>query len=85
MACDIIALHARLVIEFIEFAETVVGGSVILEVAPDVFHRVELRCVRWQALDREPRIDRPPVLELLAAMSIESIPYQDDVPAKITE
>jgi len=85
MACDIIGLHASLVVDFIEFTETVVGGSVILEVTPHVFHRVELRCVRRQPLDREPRIDRPPVLQLLAAMSIESIPYQNDVPAKMTE
>ena len=85
MACDIIGLQARLFVDFIEFTKTVVGGSVIFEVTPDVFHRVELRCVWRQPLDREPRIDRPPVLQLLAAMSIESIPYQNDVPAKMTE
>ena len=62
-----------------------IGRAVILEVAPHVFDRIELRCVRRQPLDREPRVDRPPVLELSAPMSVESIPYQNDVPAKMAE
>ncbi len=43
----------------IQFEQTTVGQAMILEVIPDILHRVEPGCVRRQPLDREPWIGRP--------------------------
>ena len=62
-----------------------IGHAVILEVAPHILDRIEFGCVGRQPFDRESRVDRPPILELFAAMGVESIPHENDVSSKMAE
>jgi len=82
---DVIRFTTVLCVESIEFVENVIGCAVILEIAPYLLHRVELRGVGREPLDRKPRIDSPPVLHPCATMGVKPIPDKDDVALKTAE
>ena len=49
------------------------------QVAPEVFRRVEFRCIRRQIFECEPRLLRNPGLDLIATMGGQPVPQQDDL------
>lgn len=69
---------ARLSTDGIEVLADELGHVGSGQVTPEVFDRVELRCVRRQILCDEPRrLLRDPCLNLAAAMGRQPIPQQD--------
>ncbi len=80
VTCDILSFTLGLSVYLVQFTETVVGQAMVFEVSPNIFHRVELRSVWRELLNPKAWVGGSPQLGSPAAMCVEPIPNQNDVP-----
>ncbi len=78
-------MMTRCVHQRVEIQRSEVCQGVHFEIAPDVFDGIELWCVRREEMRMQARVAREKLARGLRAMSLKTVPNQDDGPGKLLQ